>query len=571
MNEENKPTIEERKNFIKEYTETWGEKALDVVKRFQIIRELLGNKNKPHLFCQIIKNFIFTISTQDPSHFHFVIAREALTRIDKKELENAQTVDLLARSLVEICNKLNRNMRLTEQLDKLISELREKYPKEDVSYYIDFAECPEANDEFEKQFFRKNGISIWDDIYFKILRSIGPEGKKTAKEVLEKINKKNEKWDQDFWFGNPAHGDPFSNSTALIILASVLWEDNVKKRINFSNKNVPALTTSIQTSIFQMLAPKNKVVEHNDHLQVYHQESLLGTVAIPTIPQNIISTVFNGVQKFNTVTGHRLTRLLVVNAFKQKINGNSDYRVLKLDRGVSDIADELCLNGKKHITNLKEILHAMAYFEFRGHQLTGNLIQLSKYNSPITGRKSEGYLITIGTPLLPHQTYEASKNGSCNLLIPLLRDPPLVGSSRSHAGQYLLQMNLMGEFSKNSVQLATFGAIQIPQKKLQEFAQACGLTPEALIRIIDRWTQDGDDGAKFIELVEDDYYTLGPEHQKALEFLKRQGELRIKQSSRGKASAIKKAKAKQGERYLKRVPREIVHASYADSTRILCR
>src|SRR4029079_19143831 len=109
-------------------------------------------------------------------------------------------------------------------------------------------------------------------------------------------------------------------------------------------------------------------------------------IPIPTIPQKIISSVFNGIQKLNTVTGHRLIRFFVQNAFEQMIDGHSDYRVVKHDRGATDITEALGLSGRKSITNIKEIVHAMAYFEFRDSQIAGNLIQLSKYKSPITGR-----------------------------------------------------------------------------------------------------------------------------------------------------------------------------------------
>ncbi len=538
-------TFEERINFAKEYKAALGEPALNMLYRFKIIEKFLEKQNKPHFFFQILKNFLFTITSQDPTSFHYEIVRKALSKIDEKEVNNTLAIDLLTRAFVEACNKFNKKLKLSDSLEKIINYCRKNDPYKDeiISYYLDFVDCTDAELDFEKEFFCENGLSIWDNIYLRLLEQIGTKGKKLSKEIGEKIKKKKGNWDQQFWFQKPTPENPFFYSTALIILASVLWEDDVKKRIKFSTKNVPALTTNIQNPISKMLAPKNKVIKCDNSIQVFHQDSLLGIAIVPTIP-HLYSTVFNGAEKLNTVTGHRFIRHLVVTAFEQLINGNSDYRVLKFDRGASDISAELGLNGKQHITNIKEILHAMAYFEFRGSQLTGNLIQLSKYKSPITGRQDEGYLITIGPPLLPYQTFEAYKNGSCNLLIPLLKDPPLVGSSRSHAGQYLLQMNLMGELSKNSIQLVKEGGIQLSEKKLEEFAQACGLTSELLTKVLDRWTQDGNDGAKFLERIDGDFYTLGPEHYKALEFLKRQGELRIKQSNRGKSSAIKRSQAK---------------------------
>lgn len=545
---------EEEVNFANEYRAMYGDQALDMLYRFKIIKDFLKNKNKPHLFIQILKNFLFTISSQDPTKFHFEIARQSLAKIDEKELENTQSIDLLARSLVEACNKLYKKLKIPSDLEKLINDCREADPnkKEIVSYYLDFVECPEANEEFEKQFFEENGLSLWDNTYFKQLRSSGAKGREYVKEFSEKIKNKENGWDQYFWFVNPEIDESFFHSPALIILASTLWEDEVKGRVRFANKQVPALTTSVNEPINKILSPKNKVIEKENQLQLFHKESLVGTIQIPTINQKFIAVVFNGVKKLNTVTGHRFTRYLVGTAFDKVVNGHDDPRVLKLDRGASDICEQLGLNGKKHVTNIKEIAHAMAYFEFRESQLSGNLIQLSKYKSPITGREDEGYLITIGTPLIPYQTFDAIRKGECGLLIPLLKDPPLVGSSRSHAGQYLLQMNIMSEFSKQSVELYNEGVIEIIDSQWEEFAQSCGLTADVLHKIKDRWTQDGDDGAKFLIKVEDDFYTLGPEYQKVLDFLKRQGEIRTIQSLRGTASIIKQKKAKQGKKLRKR-------------------
>lgn len=148
-------------------------------------------------------------------------------------------------------------------------------------------------------------------------------------------------------------------------------------------------------------------------------------------------------------------------------------------------------------------------------------------------------MITVGTPLLPYRTFEDG-----GLLIPLLQDPPLVNPNQSHAGQYLLQMEVMSELSKQSIALEKDGCAYIPQKLWEELAQLCGINLEVLSKIQDRWTHDGNDGAKFLERIDPDYYTLGNEHRKPLNFLKEQGKLRLKQSERGRASAIKRAKAK---------------------------
>ena len=542
---------EEYLNLVKMHKETYGQEDLDRLLRLKIIEKILIEKQqKPHLFIQIVKNFLFSISSQDPNTFHQDIARMSLSTTSEDKQDDS-AIDLLAREILKECKNLEKKLRIPDVLQNYKKQAKEKdlYKDEKISYYLDFIDFPEANEDFEKQFFEKNGLSIWDNKYLKLLNSYGPEGKKRSKEFSNKLKQCEGGWNRQFWFKNPdiSGGERFFHSPAIIILGCVLWEDVVKRRWNLKVKHVAALTTSVQDPISKILAPKNRVIERGNDIQIFHKDSLLGFVQVPTVPQNIISTVFNGMQKLNTVTGHRFIRYLVMSAFDRLVQGHSDHRVLELDRGASEIAELLGLNSNVHKTDIKEIIHAMAHCFFPDPQINGNLIQLSKYTSPKTKRKDEGYLITVGTPLLPYNTFETIKNGACGLLIPLLKDPPLVGSSRSHAGQYLIQMALMGEFSRQSVQFYKEGVIQITEKQLQQFAQACGLTPEVLIKIIDRWTQDGNDGAKFLERVDNDFFTLGIEYKKEAAFLKKQGELRVNRSNGGKASAVQKTMKKQGK------------------------
>lgn len=546
-----KPSIEFL-DTTKEYKAMFGDQTLDIAYRFKIIEKNLTKGIKPHVFCQLLKFFLSAISSADPTRFHFDIVRKSLEKMDKNELMNTQSVDLLAREFLKACNRINKKLNLPNGLKDCMASC-EGQMMEDIAYCIDFIECPEATEEFEKQFFDLNSLSIWDNIYLKTLKSIGVIGEKYSKFFEEEFKKKQGGWDQLFWFQNSdiATKGYFFESPAFVILASVLWEDDVKKRVNFSKNNVAALTTNNHIPITKILSPKNEVIKKENQLQLFHNEFLIGSFQIPTISQRLFPAVFNGVKKINTVTGHRFIRHLIIRAFEQVINGHSDYRILKYNRGAKEIVECLGLSGQKSITNIKEIVHAMAYVEFHDSQIAGNLIQLSKYKSPITGRENEGYLITIGTPLLPYQSFDAIRKGECGLLIPVIKDPPLVGANRSFAGQYLLQMKLMAEFSKQSIDLFNYGAIEITEMQWEKFAQLCCLTSDVLLKIKERWTRDGDDGAKFLECVDDNFYTLGIEYQNELEFLKRQGELRIAQSKRGSISAIKQKKAKQEKKFLK--------------------
>jgi len=523
---------------------TVGLEAYNIIINHSHIKQeinLYGRRN-PNIIFQLIRGLISTLSTQDPNTIHYIIVREFLP----KDTELMYTVvDMTARELLNCCLKLKLKLRAPKEFQEIFNTVKKECDLAVIE--SGNAETPSLeilNLEKTDSLFIKTDLFLWDKYFSDFLKTLGPEGKNAAKQLLNKFTNNYKDYENTgdipvkFWLNlETAAPKNLLLVPALQVLVEVIWHDVIKKRIYFKKKNVPALTTKVQDDLTRLLSPKNIIKEsiaENDvvnELQIFYQESLLGAVTMPAISQKIYDSVFNGVKKINTVTGHRIIRMFPTMSYNKMVNGQSDFRVLPFDRGAIQIAEHLGLQSRKQSSNVKEIIHAMAYFEFHGSQISGNLIQLSKYKSPVTHRQDEGYLITVGTPLLPYRTFD--DNG---LLIPLLQDPPLVNPNQTHASQYLLQMKIMEVFSNQSIQLVKDGAVRIPQDQWEEIAAQCKLNKEVLSKIQDRWTHDGDDGAKFLEKVDDDFYILGPEHYKALEFLRDQGELRIRQSQRGKKS-----------------------------------
>lgn len=198
-------------------------------------------------------------------------------------------------------------------------------------------------------------------------------------------------------------------------------------------------------------------------IQLLNQEHLLGTVKTPLTPEDVFESVFREIGNLNTLEGHRVLRYLPRTTFNQFINGDYDYRVIRRP-SFSYIANELGLQEKSRLTNIKNIFHAIAYLEIIGSKSSGNLIALRKQKSEVTHRW-EALEITVGSILVPYRACETFKHGESNLLIPILPDPSLIGSNQYHAGQYLLQMLIIGEFNQQSIDLANNGAIYIPQQK----------------------------------------------------------------------------------------------------------
>jgi hypothetical protein len=397
-----------------------------------------------HVIFQLIRGLLSAFITENPNHMHFAVIKAAMEELNTEWHSDTSIRDMAARELINYCKKIKTKLIAPTPVRDALDSIKKACDEEaiingyDEKPLLEVYRLPEQLNDLDN-LFEKNRMFIWDDVFLNTLKLTGKCGRESAKEGLLSCqnrlrNAQNGTQDPfKFWF-DPEY---LHLSHALKILAKAVILDIVKKRIQFKQENVPALTTNIHAPIKRLLSPHNEVIENNDNIQIFNNEALVGNVLIPAIPQQIMSTVFSGIKKLNTVAGHRITRFLVLNAYDRKIEGQCDFRVIKLERGATELAERLGLNSNKAVTNIKEIIHAMAYFEFRSHYLTGNLIQLSKYKSSITHRQ-EAYEITIGTPLLPYQTFEDG-----GLLIPLLQDPPLVNPNLSHAGQYLLQMEVM--------------------------------------------------------------------------------------------------------------------------------
>ncbi|MBS0655880.1 MAG: hypothetical protein JSR46_08895, partial [Verrucomicrobia bacterium] len=444
-------------------------------------------------------------------------------------------VDMLTREFLDACRALNNSIILPSCV---------KHSNDDILINEHtLIELHEHIDDIDSHFFSK-GLTIFDNAYIKYLPCLGKKGKEEAKKTRGDLRNYPAGWDPTFWLME-SPDDNELKSPALLVLAYCLWEDIVKRKVNFSRLYVPAVSTSVQIPICRLLSPKAKVIENDHQLQIVDKSDLVGSIKIPTIAPHLLRAVKDGSYKLSSVYSHRLFRFEVQEPFRKKAAGDDDCRVIRLDGGRTELAERLGFKGKKAITTLGEILAAQAHFEFTMKGISGNLIQLTRYISPVTKRE-EGLEITVGTMLLPYHCFDAYNKGECGLLIPLVKDPPLVGAHCFHANLYSLQMDVMAAFSDQSIELSTTGCIKISQRLWEELCIKNGIPPSLAQLVHDRWISDGDDQPKFLQMIQKEHYTLGNEYAKELEFLKEQGNRRLQASNAGKLSSI--AKKKKGNR-----------------------
>jgi hypothetical protein len=311
---------------------------------------------------------------------------------------------------------------------------------------------------------------------------------------------------------------------------SHVYEDVVKTKRDFEKKYPPALPKPIYNSV--NLLHKGTIKETDDQIQVFNEGSLIGSRPIAAINPSKYNRVFRGVDKFRTVTAHRLLRFLPQKAHNQYASGIKLYNTLCFPGGYAQLAEEAGITGKKVTSDIKDLLHGLAFINWNFPDSTGNFIVLNEYKSPITRNQNPGIKITLGEELCPHY---AAKNGL--LLVPIAKDPQLIDPPQYYSNQYSLQNEIMAEFSNQSIRLFEDGVVLLTDDVWQRGAlptRVCNLVKES-------WIQDSDKGERFLEKVDKDAYTLGPAYHKELKFLIEQGQIR-KERSRQSQQALENKK-----------------------------
>ena len=363
----------------------FSEQAMTLACRFSTIEGSLRSATKPHTFFQLLKNFLETIRAEDPTTFHYDIARTALNHLDKEALKSEQAVDMLARELVKASLLFDEQLKFPTSFAKLIK--RDQAIPGDP--YLLIVELPKTLSAIDEQFFSSDGLALWDSAYIKLLQNIGITGKKQSIALTKEFVSRDKKWDARFWFKEQdlEDGVHFFHSPAFLGLAAVIWEDVVEKRVKFAHKNVPSLTTNVHMPLREVLSPKTSIVEIEQQMQLINGVELLGSIDVPTIPTHIMPIVFKGVQKLNSIYSHRIFRFEVQEPFRRWCTGETDYRIIKLEGGRTELAERLGFKSNKAVTILGEILYAQAHLNFNHKGVYGNLIQLTTMPSHIKKEK----------------------------------------------------------------------------------------------------------------------------------------------------------------------------------------
>ena len=478
-----------------------------------------------------VRHLINFFGTKDPLPVHYVVARETL---EVKKISENKAVDMLARELVGACQKFKQFME-----KECRGEIGVPFPLEDEKGYL----VPEPG-PWDGFIWGKDGCNTIDFLFSKFLEShFSKTGKKASIAILKDSEKRfqvfvNSNFDAsnrplvwNNWI-NKQNGATTLFTPHLSILADIVWEDTCSLLWARESKNVAALTQGVHPNVVKLLSCRVETQEIDSQIHLLHEQKIIAN--LPTIDPRLIPAVMKGVGSLNSLYHHKLIRFECLTAFENWAAGKPDARLLRFERGYSEISEQLGLKNRQAAAEIKNILHAQAHLNFQfDDKSSGNLIVLSKFRSSTSGRE-EGIMITLGPQLLPHYTFQTTKRD--RLLIPVPSLPPLISSSNSHASQASLQMLIMQLFGDQSISLAEEGSIEITEKMWTELAKESGLSIALVNPTKDRWINDGDDGPRFLISHDNNRFSFGQAYRKEEEFLIEQGLLRKQRQKSGEKS-----------------------------------
>jgi hypothetical protein len=335
-------------------------------------------------------------------------------------------------------------------------------------------------------------------------------------------------------------------------LATCVWLDVVKPRIEAERRRVPALATPVVASLvtvatqgavraegLRLVTAKGLELAAPERGQIEAVAKRLGRDAPNLVDAVLHEVLTDCVRAVQTLQGQRLLRYLVRAGAGALVSAElaghvgTEKVVLALDGGFDKLRSEVGAATHKAIPKLREALAALELLRVASdnHALASAwLLQCDDWRAA-PGRPAR-LEITLNWPLLP--IGGAKLQGHGRLLVPMPETvPALVGREREHGAQANMHLRMMMHFAERSPELAEKGGLLLTEGDWHKVADESGV-PRALVADIQSaWYKPG--GLLIppvLRAVDDKRTTLHDD--KARELLTEQGRIRVSSSRRSK-------------------------------------
>ena len=412
---------------------------------------------------------------------------------------DSSAISLLARALQSFCKDLYAFL-----LDELGSDFAE------LSDFHQDLSCPV--------------VSIW--FYRYVRRELGQRGKTDSKKWQEKHSEtrfslENQVqevcWDR--WLSEDYR------KTIFPALARTLWDYSVSTEWKRQKENAAVPKAYMDLVVKPSFYPKKVWGQGEQQGMVFNQKGELA-LTVPSLNGDLLKVVSRGIEKFHSITAHRILRWEIQTCFDQWVAGDRSYGTIYVEGGFSEVARRIGYSDDSPaVSDVKDILVAQSQCYVNAPKYRcSSLILLEGAD-----KKKDGNVtcmrITLPRFLLPGFCLTLDQ-GSDRRLVPILPLPGLFGSPNSHAGQARLHLVMLEFLSDNSDELVERGWVLVRPRDISLMANAACIEEHHVQRTLHVWCEDSPDSPAFLKRNGEDY-TLSHHHQKALDFLLIQGQKRV--------------------------------------------
>ena len=373
----------------------------------------------------------------------------------------------------------------------------------------------------------------------------------TLNGAREAANDWREKWRAD-WSqtrtpGEPACWERWADPLRIPrVLARVLWTLKVRPELDRERSEIPILALAVVRDLAESHWAPNRQLVLFEGRAVLRRDGV-ELAEVPLLDPGDFEAMQRGAERLRSVTGQRVIRHLAREAYElhKATPGRAD---VVIEGGFSGLAEALGERSKKAPETVRDVLRAGQEFKRRwanGSEVGGLWLYRNEV-SEARGRRAL-LVVTVGTVLRPYFALSHLPAGE-RFGVPVLPMPPFVGERKNDwAGQAVFQFLLEAELVARRLELVREGGARLTPADFERLAAKAGLPSGSWRKVIDRWTQDGNDGPAMLERVGTERFTLADRepYKAAREWLLQGG--RISAAGRQRRAQAKKGARKRGK------------------------
>ena len=354
-------------------------------------------------------------------------------------------------------------------------------------------------------------------------------------------------WSQARTPGEPACWERWADPLRIPrVLARVLWTLKVRPELDRERSEIPILALPVVRELAESHWAPNRQLVLFDGRAVLRKDGV-ELAEVPLLDPADFEAMQRGAERLRSVTGQRVIRHLAREAYglHKATPGRAD---VVIEGGFSGLAEALGERSKKAPETVRDVLRAGQEFKRRwanGSEVGGLWLYRNEV-SEARGRRAL-LVVTVGTVLRPYFALSHLPAGE-RFGVPVLPMPPFVGERKNDwAGQAVFQFLLEAELVARRLELVREGGARLTPADFERLAAKAGLPSGSWRKVIDRWTQDGNDGPAMLERVGTERFTLADRepYKAAREWLLQGG--RISAAGRQRRAQAKKGARKRGK------------------------